>query len=103
MRYKIAFILAIFTCSGFAKQNVEQGKRQVFIVPNDTSLAVVAYQPNCPIEFIKTPIVCFLDGGSIGIYQLKNRSSKPIRGYTIATITSAGTGYETNFQVAKKE
>ncbi len=103
MKYKVAFFLAIFICNGFTKQNVGQEKRQCFIVPNDISLAVVAYQPNSPIEFIKTPIVCFLDGGSIGIYQLQNRSSKPIRSYTVATITSVGTGYETNFQVTKKE
>lgn len=78
-----------------AKEDKELG----FIVPSEVTFAVVANQPGCPIEFVSAYCVGFLDGGWKDIYRLRNRSTKPIKGYTIAIVNSDSTSAEDSITI----
>jgi hypothetical protein len=75
-------------------QDVKREREQCFIAPSEDVLIVIAHQPDCPIEFVKAYCVGFLSGGGTDVYRLRNRATKPIKGYTIAIINSSGPGGE---------
>jgi hypothetical protein len=78
----------------FGWQGVKKEKEQCFIAPSEEVLVVIAHQPDSPIEFVNAYRVGFLSGGGTDVYRLRNRATRPIKGYTIAIINSDGTGGE---------
>ena len=67
----------------------------MFVVPREVSFPLIAYQPGCPIEFVKVANFGMVDaGGGTSAYLLLNRGALPIRSYTIATVSGIGTGQE---------
>jgi len=76
-------------------------KPQFFIVPPGIILPVVAYQRDCPLEFVRASILNHVDGGGIETFQIRNRGTRPIRAYTIATVTSVGSGASWDFRARK--
>ena len=95
MQRGITLICLIFVCVSVKVSGQEarsKEKRRAVIVPPDIVLTVIAPQADCPLQLTKAMHVGYLDGGGGGTYQLLNRGSKPIRTYTVAELTSAGTG-----------
>jgi hypothetical protein len=88
----IALLIASVQFSG--SQGTKVQKETCFLMPSTDLLLVVANQPDCPIEFVNAHCVAFLDGGGRDVYQIRNRSSKAIKGYTIAIVSSEGTEAE---------
>jgi hypothetical protein len=70
----------------------EPEKFQFYPIPRENCVPVIAYQPESPIEFIKAEPMGGVEGGGFSHYEIRNRSSKPIRFFKVATINSAGTG-----------
>jgi hypothetical protein len=56
-------------------------------------LPVIASQPDCPLKFEEVKHVKFLAGGSSDVYRLVNRGMKSIRAFTVAAVSSNGTGW----------
>jgi len=78
---------------GIGAQEVpKRAKKRVVALPSDFVLTTTADQPDCPLEFTKSMLVLSLDGDPGEVAQIRNRSSKPIRSYTIAMLNTAGTG-----------
>lgn len=95
---KLLVLLFIFPpVIALSGQSTQQSPDQCFDVHGETIHPVIAYQSDCPIEFTKVRVVGCLGGGNWYMYQIRNRSMKPIIAYTINTITSAGTGNEASF------
>jgi hypothetical protein len=84
-------VLLISAVQFFGWQDVKKEKEQCFIAPSEDVLVVIAHQPDCPIEFLSAYCVGFLSGGGREIYTIRNRATKPIKGYTIAIVDSDGT------------
>jgi hypothetical protein len=80
-------------------QNIKKEKEPCFVVPSEDVLAVIANQPDCPIEFVTAYSVGFLDSGARDVYQLRNRATKPIRAYTIAIVNSEGTDSKSSVMI----
>jgi hypothetical protein len=78
-----------------------QERERFFRVPSAVILPVVAYQRDCPIEFVKASILDHVGGGGVETFQIRNRGTKPIRAYNIATVTSVGSGAEWRFQARR--
>lgn len=79
----------------------KQGREHFFRVPAAVVLPVVTQQPDCPIEFVKASILNHVGGGGIETFQIRNRGKKPIRAYTIATVTSVGSGAKWSFEARR--
>lgn len=92
-------LLPSFT-SVFPQTEKNQPKEQFFRVPSSVILPVVTYQQDCPIEFLKPSILYHVGGGGLESFQIRNRGTKPIRAYTIATVTSAGSGAKWRFEAS---
>lgn len=88
----IVLLIAAIHLPGW--QNATGQEAPCFVIPGTDVSVVIANQPNCPIEFVDLYSVAYLDGGGKDIYRIRNRATKPIKGYTIATIHSTGTGGE---------
>jgi hypothetical protein len=94
MRRVSSVLFLIFSMISLAngQEHDQQTKRRVVIVPSDVVLAVIASQPDSPLEFEMAQTVRYVDGESGEIYRLRNRGSKPIRAYSIAVWTTTGGG-----------
>lgn len=79
----------------------KQERERFFVVPSAVAAPVVAYQAECPIEFLKASILYHVGGGGVETFQIRNRGNKPIRAYAIATVTSAGSGARWGFEATK--
>lgn len=88
-------IVTICTYASAATQrDNEQPKMRVVAEPPEVIFPVLAYQPECPLEFVNVSLLHNLEGGGIQLFQLRNRGTKPVRAYRIAALTSAGAGSE---------
>jgi hypothetical protein len=67
-------------------------KFRCFVEPADIILTVVAYQPDSPLEFVQALPIHEVDSGVAQVFQVRNRSRKPIRSFIVATVTSVGGG-----------
>src|SRR5258705_8391229 len=81
---------AVVSLPGQAQNN--EKKPRFFRVPSMIVLPVVAHQADCPIEFVKASILNHIGGGGVEVFQIRNRGTRPIRAYTVATVTSVGSG-----------
>jgi hypothetical protein len=94
-------VLLISAVQFFGWQDVKRERQQCFIAPSEDVLIVITHQPDCPIEFVKAYCVGFLSGGGIDVYRLRNRATKPIKGYTIAIINSDGPAGESSVMASQ--
>jgi hypothetical protein len=67
-------------------------KFRCFVEPADIILTVVAYQPDSPLEFVQALPIHEVDSGVAQVFQVRNRSRKPIRSFIVASVTSVGGG-----------
>ena len=74
------------------QQSAKQERFRCFVEPSDIILTAIAYQPACPLEFVKALPIHGVDEGVAQIYQVRNRGAKPIRSFIVATVTSVGAG-----------
>ncbi len=74
------------------QEHAPHTKKRAVVVPSDVMLGVIAHQPDSPLQFDMARIVRYLDGDGGEIYRVRNRGSKPIRGYTVAVWTTSGGG-----------
>lgn len=91
-------VSVIFIAHIVCGQGIKKEKEPCFIYPSEDGLAVIANPSDCPIEIITAYRASFLSGGGRDIYQIRNRATKPIKLYTIASVTSAGGGYESSIE-----
>jgi hypothetical protein len=74
------------------QQPTKHERFRCFVEPSDIILTVIAYQPECPLVFVKALPIHGVDEGVAQIYQVHNRGTKPIRSFIVATVTSVGAG-----------
>jgi hypothetical protein len=86
----LLFLLSVSTTGGQAQKSPQP--QRGFAVPSEVVLPLVAHQPDCPLQFDKALVIRVLDGGGKYLYRVRNNGPKPIVSYTIAALTSAGTG-----------
>jgi hypothetical protein len=105
MRLLLALLLAInFTfATPFSLQPRRAQRERFFIDPTETVLTVIASQPNCGIEFTKALVIHGVEGGSGHIFQVRNRGTKAVRSYRIATVTSVGTGADWSYRIKESD
>jgi hypothetical protein len=100
MRYRSFLLVGCLVCLFqvvTATQKNADDHESYFLEPKHSILPVIAYQPECPLEYKKVVLLHNIQGGSIDIQQLYNKSDKPIKACKFALITSAGTGREVAF------
>ena len=81
----------------FGQQDKLPSQESYILEPREDLLPTVVYQPGCPLEYKKAIVLHNIDGGGINLYQLQNRSNKPIQSYMVSIITSYATGTEVKF------
>lgn len=84
--------LCVGVCA-FGQEQHPKTKRKLVAVPSDVVLATTASQPDCPLLIEKVNLYKATDGDMEEIYQVRNRSEKPIRSFTIANWNSVNTGW----------
>ncbi len=84
-------------------QDGAQEKIRGFRVPRENILPVIAYQPDSPIEFLKVETLAGVESSGWQQYRFRNRSSKPIKAYKIATMFTAGTGSSIGFEASSPQ
>jgi hypothetical protein len=86
-------LIPILSLDTIAKQlPLKKEQFRCFVEPSDIILTVIAYQPDCPLEFVKALPIHGVDGGVAQIYQVRNRGAKAIRSFVVCTVTSVGAG-----------
>lgn len=90
----IVFVLLALTIPSQAQQADSQRKHRYVVVPPESSLLVIASQPDCPLKFQNAKLLISADGdGAWGAsYELRNQGTKPIKSFTAVLWTSYGTG-----------
>ncbi|HEX8072940.1 MAG TPA: hypothetical protein VF546_23545 [Pyrinomonadaceae bacterium] len=66
-------------------------KKKYVLVPAEQTLAVIAVQPGCPVQFEDVKTIRYLDGGGTTVFRLRNRSTKAIRSVRFAWLGVEGT------------
>lgn len=94
MRYvsilSLALVFALVPAKG---QQIDKGKKnQYVVVPAETILLSIANQPDSPLQFEQAKYLAHIGGGGGPSYQLRNRGTKPIRAFTVASLNTSGTG-----------
>lgn len=100
MRYFICVLCLTFICAvgeSAGQETAQSDRRHAVVIPPEIIMPVVASQPDCPLQFENVKLLKYLDGSGGEMYQLRNRSLKPIRSYKIAMWISVGTGDETSW------
>lgn len=90
-------IFALAICLSIAStvysQKTERNERNSFVqIPREIVLPVIVFQPSSPLQFEKVERLLKMDGGGANIYQLRNRSLKPIRRFAVSYLLGEGTG-----------
>jgi hypothetical protein len=89
MLQKIITLCFICMCSVSALQSQErerQKKSKSVVVPTELVLLTIAAQPESPLEFDNVRFLAGLDGGGSPSFVVRNRSSKPIRSFTVGGV-----------------
>lgn len=89
-------VCSMFLCAGasaFGQERRPEATRKLVAIPPDVVLAVTASQPDCPLVIEKVDLYKATDGALEEIYQVRNRSDKPVRGFTMANWNSVNTGW----------
>lgn len=90
----LVFIGAAFVGAASGQSTAEREIERVVVIPPDIGLAVVADQPDCPLQIEDIKLFGVLSGGGTESYKVRHRGTKPIRAYTIGSWNTAGTGWE---------
>jgi hypothetical protein len=71
----------------------QKEKWRAIALPQEMVMAVAVPQPDCPLAFENLMAIRYLDGYLAGhgdeTYQLRNRGSKPIRAYKVASFVTS--------------
>lgn len=89
------FCLMLCSYSTIWAQNAAPEK--FVLTPREQALAVVAQQPESPLQLTRVREITTLDGRLSPDFLAHNRGSKAIRSYTVAAWTSEATGTEWTF------
>jgi len=88
------FAIVLACVSGSAATKQAREKQRGIVVPAETVLPVVAFQPECPVRFEKAETIQWLGEGR-GVthrYVLRNDGTKPVVAVKVVAITQVGTG-----------
>lgn len=78
-------LLFLILCAGSViGQTPTSEKPKAVLIPREIALVAVAYQPDCPLQFENVSAAAGLEGGGWTNYDLRNRSTKPIRSFAVA-------------------
>ncbi len=77
-----------------AAQTTSQSPFRAVSVPKESTLPVIAHQPNCPLRLFHVDTRAYLEGGGKVILKYRNESNKPIKSYKIAYINTFSAGKE---------
>jgi len=95
MKPRLLLLCVVIVCvgqiRGFAQSETSVSARFVNI-PRQIGFPVIAFQPDCPLQFEKITLLKGVDKGSEIRFQLRNRGVKPIQRATFAVWNSAGGG-----------
>jgi len=91
-RASLLSLLLITLAPSIGGQSEPQLPEKAVSAPREIALPVIAYQPECPLKLLYVDIQALLDGGERRVLRYRNESAKPIKSYTIAHVTSLGTG-----------
>ncbi len=99
MRATVTICVVLICVSISEAQETKEtlAREQSVVVPRNIALPAIASQPECPLEFENSVFVAHLKGGGGETFRLRNRGNKPIRKFTIAAVTSNGTGWQTDW------
>lgn len=96
MRYFISALCFLCLCisSSASGQQTAHGERwHVVAIPPEIMMAVAMPQPDCPLKIEKLTAIRHLDGNLAGYggnsYELRNRGTKPIRAYKVASFITS--------------
>lgn len=87
----------------FAVQERSTKIDRFYVEPPEVVSVVLAFQPDCGLEFTKALVLRGVEYGTAYAYQVRNRGSKPIRSYHVVALTSIGTGSEWGFESKNSE
>lgn len=92
MRYTTLVFLLFFSAVGMveAQEPTRQEKKRYVAVPREIVFTAISHQPDCPLRFEALGVLLNLKAGDATAYQLRNRSTKPIRRFTIAYVDDNG-------------
>jgi len=89
-------IVGVGQIRGLAQSEISTKARFVSI-PREVAFPVVAFQPDCPLQFENVILLARPEGGGDPSFRLRNRGIKPIQAATFAMWTSAGGGSTGNW------
>ena len=100
MKRKIVYLLFITLCvfgnaraqqNGQTSQTANEHAQNVYSIPNEIGLTVIAHQPDSPLQFEKAVLLTGSGAEGIGAFEVRNRDTRPITAYTVAVWTSGNT------------
>jgi hypothetical protein len=85
--------ICLLIASTVYSQKADRNEPDSFVlIPREIVLPVIVFQPSSPLQFEKVERLLRMDGGGANIYQLRNRSLKHIRRFTVSYLLGEGTG-----------
>ena len=92
MGYLITPCLALsFPMLGaLAPQDEPRGNLQCVVVPADQAVMAIASQPDSPLIFEEAKFLKCFGGWWFNSYRIRNRGTKPIKGFIVAGWSTAG-------------
>lgn len=97
MQYVITSLCLILICvSGTFSQSLQGEQATVkryVVVPREIALPVIVSQPDSPLQFENVKYLAKIGGGGGPCFQLRNRSSKPIRTVSFAVLLPPDGGW----------
>lgn len=98
MRYLISPCLAFaYLLNIGAAVQGQPDKPRCVVTPADQALVAVAFQPDSPLIFEDVKALSCIGRHGTERFRLRNRGTKPIRGYAVAGWSSAGTGFKSEW------
>ena len=101
MRFEFPFavVFCLFLCVGTLTGQVSssEDKEKFVMVPREVGLVVIAYQPDCPLQFEKVKLLAGVKGGGITSEELRNSGTKPIKAFTLGDSTGSTWGWNSRY------
>ncbi|MGH9877712.1 MAG: hypothetical protein ACRD5H_08745, partial [Nitrososphaerales archaeon] len=91
-RASLLSLLLVTLIPSIGGQSESQLPEKAVSAPREIALPVIAYQPECPLKLLYVDMQALLNGGGRKVLRYRNEGTKPIKAYTIAHVTSLGTG-----------
>lgn len=92
LNYPLSIGCLLIASIAYAQRPDRSEIKSFVSVPREIALPVIVFQPSSPMQFENVQRLANVDGGGAHIYQLRNRSAKAIRRFTVSYTFGIGTG-----------